>query len=147
MLLRQFPFPLRTRTPQGDGNPFRAIANKQGIASLRTRTPQGDGNLFVFGIRLDYLNALRTRTPQGDGNRTFRAWNVFACVDFKNQNPARGRKLSQEGLLLVPFPSFKNQNPARGRKLLTIAALTFSQKALRTRTPQGDGNLVRNGMI
>ena len=58
---------------------------------LRTRTPQGDGNVcgrFVFQLTVSYL---RTRTPQGDGNNLFLVLTV-SFGEFKNQNPARGRK-------------------------------------------------------
>ena len=36
--------------------------------------------------------------------------------EFKNQNPARGRKLDADGRMAVKKEQFKNQNPARGRK-------------------------------
>ena len=83
---------LRTRTPQGDGNPSRIMGRPSLIMNLRTRTPQGDGNLRISCTYLSknslfknqnpargrkHTNAkspdsnrfdLRTRTPQGDGN-------------------------------------------------------------------------------
>ena len=61
--------------------------------------------------------------------------------NFKNQNPARGRKRIKSMRFCAIAVSFKNQNPARGRKQeradKAVNALTFF---LRTRTPQGDGN-------
>ena len=36
--------------------------------------------------------------------------------DFKNQNPARGRKHEALSVLMCAVMQFKNQNPARGRK-------------------------------
>ena len=39
---------------------------------------------------------------------------------------------------------FKNQNPARGRKLWDSLRVSYIEvKNLRTRTPQGDGNIAR----
>ena len=35
---------LRTRTPQGDGNPLPVTVSYHNALNLRTRTPQGDGN-------------------------------------------------------------------------------------------------------
>ena len=61
---------------------------------------------------------LRTRTPQGDGN--------FVSFD---DNPQRREE-------------FKNQNPARGRKLVKDIKFRVSYNNLRTRTPQGDGNII-----
>ena len=70
-LFKPFPVDLRTRTPQGDGNSSRNC-NSCSSSDLRTRTPQGDGNIFVLLVSCETLK-------------------------FKNQNPARGRKLSHAG--------------------------------------------------
>ena len=61
---------------------------------------------------------------------------------FKNQNPARGRKLVCESVEAFVFVAFKNQNPARGRKRESATLLIMGfMIILRTRTPQGDGNV------
>ena len=157
---------LRTRTPQGDGN--YSVYLKQFINedNLRTRTPQGDGNdtpLAYFAR--DAVFDLRTRTPQGDGNPDSIEGIRKMHDQFKNQNPARGRKLRASLAVLalhnhlrtrtpqgdgndkeltawrILTASFKNQNPARGRKQgLSLLEGSGTCEHLRTRTPQGDGN-------
>ena len=46
---------------------------------------------------MNYVNNnrrnLRTRTPQGDGNVGITTDYTIIVISFKNQNPARGRKL------------------------------------------------------
>ena len=43
---------------------------------------------------------------------------------------------------MLSFGTFKNQNPARGRKQSEIVSQSQALDSyLRTRTPQGDGNL------
>ena len=108
--------------------------------NLRTRTPQGDGNPQSAGLRCTLLN-LRTRTPQGDGNNTVECYIIRNIIIFKNQNPARGRKHEALSVLMCAVMQFKNQNPARGRKRPFFVLKCFSYYDLRTRTPQGDGNL------
>ena len=105
---------LRTRTPQGDGNPPNTDNETDIMQILRTRTPQGDGNCEKLCVILAKLKILRTRTPQGDGNEKADA-DAAAAEAFKNQNPARGRKLRTCSNILRNS-AFKNQNPARGRK-------------------------------
>ena len=69
---------------------------------LRTRTPQGDGNVyFKYWFFLCVFN-LRTRTPQGDGNIKPLVFFINPFGAFKNQNPARGRKLKIKRTVLIP---------------------------------------------
>ena len=95
---------------------------------------------------------LRTRTPQGDGNSSRLNRMLTRLIIFKNQNPARGRKRISKFGFLSFISLFKNQNPARGRKPdEKIPHPIHFQHHLRTRTPQGDGNMhdvprIRNGI-
>ena len=60
--------------------------------------------------------------------------------EFKNQNPARGRKHAMFKTVWASSYEFKNQNPARGRKPKILCYGSIYLYNLRTRTPQGDGN-------
>ena len=102
-----------------DGNPLEIeVVPLYLCQHLRTRTPQGDGNQLRCMILIRHQHHLRTRTPQGDGNHECREWIADRAPLFKNQNPARGRKLLHLLCLMSYRDTFKNQNPARGRKLL-----------------------------
>ena len=101
---------------------------------------------------------LRTRTPQGDGNQGRSRRGYPRILRFKNQNPARGRKL-QKQLRIVAFAinlrtrtppgdgnsvcvlvrrharaEFKNQNPARGRKRRRVC-LQGSVRSFKNQNP------------
>ena len=80
-------------------------------------------------------NGIFIQTPQGLARR-----------GFKNQNPARGRKRRARRAASVCCPQFKNQNPARGRKQKETTKRT-SYIHLRTRTPQGDGNICSSSCV
>ena len=65
-----------------------------------------------------------------------------ATGEAKIGPPRKGTETSVR-LILRPAPSvkFKNQNPARGRKLMRMCPISSNIGIdLRTRTPQGDGN-------
>ena len=105
---------------------------------LRTRTPQGDGN--PEGSSLPSLQAyLRTRTPQGDGNRRRRSRKARESIAFKNQNPARGRKHSHSSRLLSIRADLRTRTPQGDGNINRVRA-EIDEVNLRTRTPQGDGN-------
>ena len=66
---------------------------------------------------------------------------IFIQEIFKNQSPARGRKLNPHLDCIAAIKiEFKNQNPARGRKQNLQQVVQHTACYLRTRTPQGDGN-------
>ena len=59
---------------------------------------------------------------------------------FKNQNPARGRKLSPLHGLKSPHAHLRTRTPQGDGNEADVNTLQVKLADLRTRTPQGDGN-------
>ena len=83
---------------------------------------------------------LRTRTPQGDGNFLSNVESNQA-FEFKNQNPARGRKLGDVVGTIMNKIHLRTRTPqGDGNRYCSLSPdMNFTN--LRTRTPQGDGNV------
>ena len=111
--------------------------------NLRTRTPQGDGNNAPCLCSSQKRNNLRTRTPQGDGNSLFPFLHPRVRESqFKNQNPARGRKLFFRKALNPSSFNLRTRTPQGDGNDSAIACKNPLTRNLRTRTPQGDGNVI-----
>ena len=61
-------------------------------------------------------------------------------MKFKNQNPARGRKLLHRRDMLVPSSDLRTRTPQGDGNLHGDSVTADTVIYLRTRTPQGDGN-------
>ena len=91
--LRRLRHVFKNQNPARGRKPRDSLRLRCACLLLRTRTPQGDGNFSSRRRSASSSHFLRTRTPQGDGNECNASVLVCAPYIFKNQNPARGRKL------------------------------------------------------
>ena len=90
-ILRRIPCTGEESAPREIGRGIQQISKQTDVASRSRNTSAPRNGIFI-------------QIPQGLARR-----------GFKNQNPARGRKLETYGMSRSLL-SFKNQNPARGRK-------------------------------
>ena len=92
-ILRRIPCTGEESAPREIGRGIQQISKQTDVASRSRNTSAPRNGIFI-------------QIPQGLARR-----------GFKNQNPARGRKLSHASVSLFLEALFKNQNPARGRSV------------------------------
>ena len=136
-ILRRIPCTGEESAPREIGRGIQQIS-KQTDAAFRSRNTSAPRNGIFIQI------------PQGLARRGFKNQNPargrklhemqdaigYRDKQFKNQNPARGRKLSRRSSRKPPpHKQFKNQNPARGRKPVDILMRTVVFKLFKNQNP------------